>query len=248
MTAFVAFTDSDCVPCPGWAESLMAGFNSPEGANTGAVTGSYDIANGDRLLPRLIHGEIKERHESYGRFIRFFGSYNVALRREVLEKTGGFDESYRRASGEDNDLSYKVQKLGFKIAFAPDALVGHYHTVSLRKYLKEQYTHGYWRIKLYKAHPDMRGGDDYTRKKDIVEPPLAILSLAFVLALPVSAAPFLISAAALFAMQIPWSVKMAAKENDLTYLLFAPVGFLRSYARGLGMIAGFFRFFVMDKK
>lgn len=247
-TTLVAFTDSDCVPCPGWMEALMAGFDSPGGAKTGAVTGSYDIANGDRLLPRLIHQEIKERHESYGQFIRFFGSYNVALRREVLEKTGGFDESYRRASGEDNDLSYKVQKQGFKIAFAPDALVGHYHTVSLKKYLKEQYTHGYWRIKLYKAHPDMRGGDDYTRKKDIIEPPLSLISLVFVLALPATAAPFIISAAALFAMQIPWSVKMAARERDFTYLLFAPVGFLRSYARGIGMLAGFFRFFVMGKK
>ena len=248
VTEFVAFTDSDCVPCPGWAESLMAGFNSPEGANTGAVTGSYDIANGDLLLPKLIHGEIKERHESYGQFIRFFGSYNVALKREVLEKTGGFDESYRRASGEDNDLSYRVQKQGFKIAFAPDALVGHYHTVSLKKYLKEQYTHGYWRIKLYKAHPDMRGGDDYTRKKDIIEPPLAILSLALLVAFPFYAAPFLVSAAALFALQIPWSVKMAAREKDFAYLLFAPVGFFRGYARGIGMLAGFFRFFVMDKK
>ena len=164
----------------------------------------------------------------------------MALRREVLEKTGGFDESYRRASGEDNDLSYRVQKLGFKIAFAPDALVGHFHTVSLRKYLKEQYTHGYWRIKLYKAHPDMRGGDDYTRKKDIIEPPLSLLSLALIAALPFSYAPFLISAAALFAMQIPWAVKMALRENDMTYLLFAPVGFLRSYARGVsGCSPGF---------
>ncbi|MHB8173805.1 MAG: glycosyltransferase family 2 protein [Nitrospirota bacterium] len=243
----VIFTDSDCVPCPGWAEALMAGFDSSDGAKTGAVTGSYDIANSDRILPRIIHEEIKERHDSYGRFVRFFGSYNVAIKREVLEKTGGFDESYRRASGEDNDLSYRVQKLGFKIAFAPDALVGHYHTVSLKKYLREQYTHGYWRIKLYKAHPDKRGGDDYTKKKDIIEPPLSLLSLAFIVALPFYTAPFIVSTVALFAIQLPWAVKMALRKKDASYLSFAPVGFLRSYARGIGMLKGFGHFFVMGK-
>ena len=177
VTEFVAFTDSDCVPCPGWAESLMAGFNLPQGAKTGAVTGSYDIANGDLLLPKLIHGEMKGVIRKLRAVHPVLGSHNVALKREVLEKTGGFDESYRRASGEDNDLSYRVQKQGFKIAFAPDALVGHYQTVSLKKYLKEQYTHGYWRIKLYKAHPDMRGGDDDTRKKE--GPSVALRYLAW---------------------------------------------------------------------
>ncbi len=244
----VIFTDSDCVPCPGWADALLAGFDSPDGGEIGAVTGSYDIANGDRILPRLIHEEIKERHESYGRLIRFFGSYNVAIKREVLEKTGGFDESYRRASGEDNDLSYRIQKQGYKIAFAPGALVGHYHTVSLKKYLREQYTHGYWRIKLYKAHPGMRGGDDYTKKKDIIEPPLSLSNLLSIAALPFYAPPFVLSAAALFAIQLPWAVKIALRKKRVSYLAYAPVGFLRSYARGIGMLKGFIHFFIMGMK
>ena len=146
------------------------------------MTGSFDIANGDLAAAEAYSRGDKGTARELRRFIKFFGSYNVAHIREVLEETGGFDESYRRASGEDNDLGYRVLKLGFTIAFVPGALVGHLHTVRSRKYLREQYTHGYWRIKLYRAHPDMPGGDDYTRLKDIIEPPLAVLGLALIAA------------------------------------------------------------------
>jgi len=239
----IMFTDSDCVPQPGWARALAAGFTED---TVGAVTGSYDIANPDDLLPMLIHEEIKDRHAGYKDTVKFFGSYNVALRRSVLEETGGFDETYRRASGEDNDLSYRVTKRGYKIAFAAGSLVSHYHTSRLWKYLKEQYTHGYWRMKLYKAHPDMAGGDDYTRIKDVVEPPLALTSLGSVLLLPFT--PLLLAAAVLLLalIQVPAAVRIAARRRDASGLLLAPVTFFRGYARGMGMLAGAVRFFIIE--
>src|SRR5262249_30841248 len=237
----VLFTDSDCVPHVTWAKALVEGFSD---AHIGAVTGSYDIANSDFLLPRLIHEEIKDRHHGYSRFVKFFGSYNVALRRKVLEETGGFDESYRRASGEDNDLSYRVLKAGYKIAFAPDALVAHHHTSSLKRYLKEQYTHGYWRMKIYKTHPDMAGGDDYTRIKDTIEPALSLAGLLCIVALPSFPWLFVGLTALLLVMQTPAAVRIALRKRELSYLALAPVTFLRGFARGLGMSLGFFRFFL----
>jgi glycosyltransferase involved in cell wall biosynthesis len=236
----VLFTDSDCVPDKRWAKSLINGFFED---CIGAVTGSYDIANPEFLLPRLIHEEIQDRHHGYEQSVRFFGSYNVALRRQVLEETGGFDESYRRASGEDNDLSYRVLKAGYKIAFAPTALVAHHHTRSLKKYLREQYTHGYWRMKLYQAHPDMRGGDDYTRTKDIIEPPLSMATLISLLALPFFPWPFPALAVLLFALQVPAAVRITIRKQTASYLTLAPVTFLRGFARGIGMSFGFVRFF-----
>jgi glycosyltransferase involved in cell wall biosynthesis len=235
----VIFTDSDCVPQPGWTRALVTGFRDDR---VGAVTGSYGIANPDDVLPRLIHEEIKDRHFKYGDTVKFFGSYNVAIRRSVLEETGGFDEGYRRASGEDNDLSYRIIKAGYKIAFSPDALVSHYHTTGLAKYLKEQYTHGYWRMKLYKAHPDMAGGDDYTRIKDVVEPPLALINLCFILFLTLMPQAFALTALMLFVMQVPAAARIAIRRKAASYLLLAPVTFLRGYARGLGMFLGLIRF------
>jgi glycosyltransferase involved in cell wall biosynthesis len=163
---FICFTDSDCIPTAGWVENLLDGFTD---SHIGAVAGSYEIANPSSWLARWVHQEIMERHKRMPALVRAFGSYNVAIPRHVLKATGGFDPVYRRASGEDNDLSYRIIKKGWRIAFRPQAKVAHYHPERLWQYLMQQYRHGFWRAKLYKAHPDMTGGDDYTRLRDCWE-------------------------------------------------------------------------------
>lgn len=236
----IAFIDSDCIARKDWLENLIKGFDSPE---VGAVAGSYDIANPESLLSRLIHEEIKWRHSGFKGYIRAFGSYNVAIRREVFEKVGGFDETYRTASGEDNDLSYRILKAGYKIRFMPDALVAHYHTEKLFKYLKEQYRHAFWRMKLYKDHPDMIRGDDYTKFRDALEMPVAVL---IIVALPLLLTEwwvveiFLLSG--LFLLFLPFSLRISYQKVNPGYLLYLPLLFLRSFARVAGMIKGLWHF------
>ena len=40
-----------------------------------------------------------------------------------------------------------------------DAKVDHLHQERLLKYLKEQARHGFWRMLLYRLHPNMAKGD-----------------------------------------------------------------------------------------
>lgn len=174
----VVFTDADCRPGKLWIRSLMEGFSD---ATVGAVAGSYDIANPESALSRVIHTEIIHRHNQLQDFVRVAGTYNLAIRRQCLEMLNGFDESYPAASGEDNDLSYRLQKAGFRIAFRPRARVAHYHPEGLGKYLKTQFVHGYWRGRLYLIHPQFLAGDDYTRPRDILGSFLAAVSLASIL-------------------------------------------------------------------
>jgi glycosyltransferase involved in cell wall biosynthesis len=165
------FTDADCRPQPGWVRKMTGDFARPD---VSVVAGSYGIANPSSALARIIHAEIMFRHRVLmPRSPRFFGSYNFSVRREVFEAAGGFNAEYRRASGEDNDLSYKIIAAGGRIAFRADACVDHYHQESLADYLKEQFRHGFWRLKMYKDHPGMMAGDGYTFWKDALEVPLA---------------------------------------------------------------------------
>jgi glycosyltransferase involved in cell wall biosynthesis len=165
------FTDSDCWPEPGWLLRMQEGFAD---SSVGAVAGSYSIANVSSRLARAIHGEIRFRHlRLMPEYPKAFGSYNVAIRAGIFRKTGGFNAAYRQASGEDNDLSYRLQAIGSRVRFMPNACVAHYHQEDLSCYLREQFRHGYWRAKLYVDHSSMAAGDDYTFWKDIVEVPLA---------------------------------------------------------------------------
>jgi len=168
----IFFTDSDCIPHADWARYILPHFSDEK---TAAVAGSYGIANPAGPLAVGVHQEIRYRHAKLlPRFIRAFGSYNVAIRRQVFCEAGGFSEGYRHASGEDNDLSYRILNTGRKIRFEPSALVDHFHPVEVRRYLWEQFRHGFWRARMYLDHPRMAKGDDYTFWKDALEVPLSL--------------------------------------------------------------------------
>ena len=172
---FLAFTDSDCIPHEDWISKLMAGFSHPQ---VGVVAGSYGIANPESWLARCVHIEILWRHTKLmPDFSNSFGSYNFCVKKNVFEAVGGFNSSYRFASGEDNDISYKIRGLGWRIYFQRKALVDHHHTASVSQYLKEQFRHGFWRVKMYKDHPRMMRGDGYTYWKDILEMPMVVVCL-----------------------------------------------------------------------
>jgi glycosyltransferase involved in cell wall biosynthesis len=172
---FLAFTDSDCIPHEDWISQLMAGFGQPQ---VGVVAGSYGIANPESRLARCVYKEILWRHcHLMPDYPNSFGSYNFCVRKNVFEAVGGFDTGYRAASGEDNDLSYKITQSGWRIYFQRQALVDHYHPALVAKYLKEQFRHGFWRVKMYQDHPRMMRGDGYTFWKDIIEMPLGVCSL-----------------------------------------------------------------------
>jgi glycosyltransferase involved in cell wall biosynthesis len=240
---FICFTDSDCIPMPDWMENLLDGFTDQQ---VGAVAGSYDIANGNSWLARWVHQEIIERHKKMNSFVRAFGSYNVAIPRYILRATGGFDSGYYRASGEDNDLSYRIIKKGWRIAFNPEAKVAHYHPEKLWKYLMEQYRHGFWRAKLYLDHPDMTTGDDYTRLRDRLEPILVGGIVGFLLLAVLGITgfiwPLLVFLAAYTSIHLSWPMSWWLGEGKADALPYAGVTFFRGFARTVGLCTGIFQF------
>ena len=245
----VCFTDSDCIPPPRWVGGLLGAFDDPD---VGAVAGSYDLANPARVLPRLIQAEILDRHRRMGEFVRAAGTYNMAVRREVLEAVGGFDEGYPTASGEDNDLSYRIQKAGRRIAFRPGCRVAHHHPERVGKYLKSQFVHGYWRSRLYRRHPEFLAGDDYTRKRDLLD---AFLATCAVLLVPFSIwHPLPIGVSLLFVLGVLLLVeaytagRLARAERDWTLLpAGAAVFTARAFARAAGWYCGLARWLAAGK-
>lgn len=175
----VFFTDADCRPRTDWISRMVRAFEDPA---AGAAAGSYGIVNDQSLLARCIHTEILYRHHHLmGEWIAVFGSYNVAFRRKVFLQAGGFNEAYRDASGEDNDLSYRLSEAAVRIRFVREALVDHVHPQRVGRYLFEQFRHGVWRARLYRDHPKQTRGDGYTFFKDVLEVPLSLVLPGFLL-------------------------------------------------------------------
>lgn len=233
----VLFTDSDCVPRADWARKLAAGLDEEHAV----ACGSYGIANPGKLLAETVHAEIVWRHARLPDEVEFAGSYNLAVRRDALEAVGGFDETYRSPSGEDNDLSYRLRDAGYRIRFVRDALVAHHHPVSIRSYLREQARHGLWRVVLYARHPGRARGDGYAGPLDFAAPPLAVLSVAAALVAPfwyVGAIVALLSFVAVALIHDLLALQVSRYTRNSASMALAAVGTLRAYARGWGMLRG----------
>jgi hypothetical protein len=66
---------------------------------------------------------------------------NMAFRKSALAAIGGFDPLYRTA-GDDVDVCWRLQERGWKLGFAPAAVVWHHRRNSVRAYWKQQRGYG----------------------------------------------------------------------------------------------------------
>jgi len=259
----VAFTDSDCIPNPDWCARILSALADTD---VGAVGGSYDIANSESPLARVVHAEIMARHDAMEPEVRALGTYNFAARREVLEELNGFNEDYLAASGEDNDISYRILKTGRKLLFLRENTVAHHHPTRLWPYLKSQARHGFWRVKLYLDHPDMKSGDDYSGVADYLAPVFGLLALvAPALGLALAAlgaiigrtsllwfgvgaiAVSLLSAAAATLCSLPLVKPIRKLGYNREGAVFPWLSGLRASARGWGMLLGAAHFGLLRK-
>lgn len=116
---FLAFTDDDCVPTPGW---LAGGVAALQDGATVAVgrTGPPDHQPRGPFSRQLVVEDT-----------RFFQTANVFYRRAQVDQVGGFDPAFRNAAGEDTDLGLRVlEHVGGATAFVSDAVVHHDVTTS----------------------------------------------------------------------------------------------------------------------
>lgn len=140
----IAFTDSDCVPRPDWLRSLTAPLRDAEvGAVAGAVVpaafdGALETFNG---LYTLRSPEGAGRHTRLTAWAGGFPTANLAIRKQLFERIGGFDESIG-IYGEDFDLCARVYGDGKQIAYDSAARVAHHHRVTLRGMVRQAFGFG----------------------------------------------------------------------------------------------------------
>jgi glycosyltransferase involved in cell wall biosynthesis len=139
----VAFTDSDCVPRPGWLAAGVAALTEGVGVVQGRT-----VPAGPTTVPFFATQDISAP-------TGLFEACNVFFRREALVATTGFDESVGYF-GEDTAAGWAVQRAGWADAWAEDAVVE--HVVTTPGYLWQlRRTRSYvnWPA-LLKAHPEKR--------------------------------------------------------------------------------------------
>jgi glycosyltransferase involved in cell wall biosynthesis len=142
----VAFTDDDCVPQPGWLHALRAALADVDIAQGRTVP---DPRDAERLGP---FGRTLEVTAELG----YYQTCNMAYRRDALERVGGFDERFRRPSGEDTDLAWRLKERGASSLFVPNAVVHHdVRPSSLSVHLRDTWRWGDC-VLTVREHPQLR--------------------------------------------------------------------------------------------
>ncbi len=154
----VLFAEADCVPAPRWVEAMAAAFadNQVMGAK-----GTFRTEQ-TRLVPRFVQAEYEDRYDRMRRHttIDFIDNYSAGYRRQVFLANGGFDAKFEAC--EDQELSFRLAEKGYRLVFAPQAVVTHLHDTSLSEYMRRKYAQGFWKAPLTHLHPDRMVDDTHT--------------------------------------------------------------------------------------
>lgn len=132
----IAFIDDDAVPEPTWADALLAAFSKPDIA---AVTGPVLGRNGISLQwgARAVNGQgvevdIEPNTPIRDDFERKLHGTNMAVRREIFDQVGGFDEAMHFYL-DDTDMALRIGRAGYGTAWVEGAVVHHSFHASARR-------------------------------------------------------------------------------------------------------------------
>ena len=139
---FLAFTDDDCQPHPGWVRELRRAHGGDDGVLVGGR-----VQNGLPKIPfssasQALCDYLYDYFEASEGRADFFTSNNVGASKAGFLRAGGFDESFPLAAAEDRDFGLRWRGSGGRLVFAPDAVVTHGHEMGLGGYWRQHRNYG----------------------------------------------------------------------------------------------------------
>jgi glycosyltransferase involved in cell wall biosynthesis len=139
----LAFVDDDAYPAPDWLERALERFDDPAVAAVGGpgVTppGSSfrERASGAFYESPFGSGSLRARFRAMDgvRPVDDWPAYNLLIRREALERVGGWASSFY--GGEDTKLCLALRDAGFTIVYDPAVMVYHHRRPIFAAHLRQ---------------------------------------------------------------------------------------------------------------
>jgi len=176
--------DQDVILREGWLGELLQAFSDPEVA---AAQGHYTTHRDAGFWARATGRDLEHRYSRiHGPFIDHACTGNTAYLARALHQVGLLDE--RMGYGYDNDLSYRLHRSGYKLAFCRNAVSVHCWRDGFGGYFRQQFGVGYGRLDVVARHPYRIAGDDVSGTTMMLHAPAMTMALAMLGLAPVMAA------------------------------------------------------------
>jgi len=142
----IVFTDGDCRPSKNWIESIVSKIKDAD-----ILVGSAMTDNLDSMISRYLDRSLISPLQKYTRETILNGDFkpfmivttnNIAIKREVLDKLGGFDEEYLWYGCDDMDFVYRALAQGYKVLCSKEVIIYHYNRTALRSIINRYFQYG----------------------------------------------------------------------------------------------------------
>lgn len=140
---FLAFTDDDCQPEPGWLDSLRSVM----------LAERSEVLVGGRVVNALTDDPFATATQSIVDFLMEYGSpghgearlltsNNLCVPKAAFHRLGGFDEAFQGAGGEDREFCWRWAHEAGRSVYAPQAVVRHAHDLTLIGFIRQHFCYG----------------------------------------------------------------------------------------------------------
>ena len=137
---YLAFLDDDCVPEKGWLRALAHRFEQcPDHLIAGRTLNALPLnpySTSTQLIVTYVHDHSASRTEGH----RLFNTTNMASSTSLFRELGGFDPTLR--TGEDYDFCSRWQERGYRVTYAPEAVVHHAHVLTFSTFCLQHFRYG----------------------------------------------------------------------------------------------------------
>jgi GT2 family glycosyltransferase len=135
-----AFTDDDCWPARDWLQALQLRFAPAPHQMVGGRTYNALPANPYSTASQVIIDLVYGYYNADPGRARFFASNNLAVPADLFRAVGGFDMTF--TTSEDRELCDRWRHRGYRMTYAPEAVVYHAHALTLRTFWWQHFNYG----------------------------------------------------------------------------------------------------------
>jgi GT2 family glycosyltransferase len=140
------------MPRADWLKMLAIRYAAlPDPAIVGGIVLNALPDNPYATASQLIVDVGHAYHNSDPNKARFFTTSNLAVPADRFRELGGFDESFGTTASEDRELCGRWQHSGYRMVYAPEAVVEHAHTLTWRTFIRQHFGYGRGAVRLQRA-------------------------------------------------------------------------------------------------
>ena len=145
---YVLFTDADCVAEPDWVRKMVSFLEENDFGGIGGQVKRYNpITSAEIYGPNLAAGQRNLQYYLPIVNLPYVVFANAGFKRKCLVKAGSFDQEL--LSGNDVDICWKIQKLGYKLGLCDDAIIYHENRKTAKDIFRAHFRYATYQVLLF---------------------------------------------------------------------------------------------------